>query len=83
MGEDAFLGRFCNGRRPSVQGMQAPIPVPPLSFSLRVWPASTGSAWRAEMCDRDGVRTAFTTPLELLRFLADLGGQEADSGGLR
>ena len=63
--------------------MEAPIPVPPLAFSLRVWPASAASAWRAEVCDRDGVRTVFATPLDLLRYLADLAGQESAGGGLR
>ena len=63
--------------------MQALLPPPPLAFSLHVWPASAASAWRAEVCDRDGVRTVFATPLELLRYLADLAGEEADSGGLR
>ena len=63
--------------------MQAPIPASPLAISLRVWPASAGCAWRAEACDRDGVRTVFTTPLELLRYLADLTGPPAEAGGLR
>jgi hypothetical protein len=63
--------------------MQAPSSAPPLDFSLRVWPASAGSAWQAELCDRDGVRTVLTTPLELLRYLADLTGEDEDGGGLR
>ena len=63
--------------------MQAPISLEPLAFSLRVWPAAAGSAWRAEVSDRNGVRTVFTTPLELLRYLADLAGPPAEAGGLR
>ena len=65
--------------------MPAPITdtTPPLAFSLRLWPGSSESAWRAELCGEDGVRTVFTTPLELLRHLADAGGAPPEAGGLR
>jgi hypothetical protein len=50
---------------------------------LLVRPAGAGQPWQAELRGQDGVRTVFTTPLELLRHLADIAGPRADKGGLR
>ena len=55
----------------------------PIAFSLRVWPESSQSTWRAELYGEDGVRAVFTTPLDLLRHLADAGGTPTGAGGLR
>jgi hypothetical protein len=63
--------------------MPAPSVTPPLSFSLQLRPAGIGSQWRAELCGADGVRTVFTTPLELLRYLAEVAGPQSNDGGLR
>ena len=63
--------------------MDSPNVVEPLSFSLLVRPAAAGQPWQAELRGQDGVRTVFTTPLELLRHLADIAGPRDDEGGLR
>jgi hypothetical protein len=63
--------------------MDSPNAVKPLTFLLLVRPAGAGQPWQAELRGRDGVRTVFTTPLELLRHLADIAGPCADKGGLR
>jgi hypothetical protein len=63
--------------------MDSPNAVEPLTFSLLVRPAGAGQPWQAELRGQDGVRTVFTTPLELLRYLADIAGPRADEGGLR
>ena len=63
--------------------MDSPNAVEPLSFSLLVRPACADQPWQAELCGQNGVRTVFTTPLELLRHLADIAGPRADEGGLR
>ena len=63
--------------------MDSPNAVKPLTFLLLVRPASAGQPWQAELRGQDGVRTVFTTPLELLRHLADIAGPRSDKGGLR
>ena len=63
--------------------MDSPNAVKPLTFLLLVRPAGAGQPWQAELCGQDGARTVFTTPLELLRHLADIAGPRSDEGGLR
>ena len=77
------MGRVCNGAITSVSTMDSPDAAEPLSFSLLVRPAAVGQPWQVELCGQDGVRTVFTTPLELLRHLADIAGPRSDEGGLR
>jgi hypothetical protein len=57
--------------------------VEPLSSRCSCGRAAAGQPWQAELRGQDGVRTVFTTPLELLRHLADIAGPRDDQGGLR
>ena len=63
--------------------MDSPNVVEPLSFSLLVRPACADQPWQAELSGPDGAPTLFTSPLELLRHLADIAGPRSDEGGLR
>lgn len=56
---------------------------PELRFTLLVRPESAERPWHAELQDEVGERHHFTTPLDLIRHLAQLGGPPSRDGGLR
>lgn len=58
---------------------------PPVAwrFVLDVQPQSAQQAWHARLCGADGAWLDFDAPIELLRYLVQLGAQANPPGRLK